>query len=346
MSRSKPLFLQFQPLIMRNYHFSTLLGLTATVALCAPRPVQAAVFNYDYNDNLKFISSRPIDSSNTLDFEGSPSENQGAVGFYNLDPAAPDHGHVEIGLNSRGTAPPPIPNNAPYYTSGAPESPLPSNGATRTSTFDGITTGFTTFNSYLKNNGIPVSNIGFEFGQKSGLDFKQTWNLGSDTRGVDWSANPNSPIEERIYRANPNNVQISLFDGTIRIINLGYSNLYSVEDYGATTEFKDDFESNFTDVVTAKKVPGLDSLDDGLADAFLQDVTASGGGVQVFSEQLGSSGVEFSSGNGYGALNISFPTELRAGPIAEVPEPSSVLGLLIVGAWGAVSSLKKQKIAR
>lgn len=332
---------------MRTYHLSTLLGLTATVALCAPRPVQAAAFNYDYNDNLKFISTQPIDSSNTLDFQGSPSDNQGAVGFYNLDPAAPDHGHVEIGLNSRGTALPPIPNNAPYYTSGAPGSPqVPPTSATRTSTFDGTTTGFTTFNSYLKDNGIPASNIGFDFGQKSGLDFTKTWNLGSDTRGVDWSASPNTPIEERIYRANPNNVQISLFDGKTKIIDLGYSNLYSVEDYGAKPTFDDDFESNFTDVVTAKKVPGLDTLDDGLADAFLKDVNAAGGGVQVVSEQLGSPDIQFPTGNGYGILNISFPTELRAGTIAEVPEPSSALGLLIVGAWGAVSYLKKHKIAR
>ncbi|MBR8840327.1 MAG: hypothetical protein DSM106950_41650 [Stigonema ocellatum SAG 48.90 = DSM 106950] len=324
---------------MRNYHFSTLLGLTTTFAVSAPLTAQAATINYNY-DPLQFITERPIASNNILNFYGDPSQNQGFTPFYNLDPSAPDHGHREIGLNSRRDAPI---NNAPYYGTGRQGSPEePPSDATRMASLTG-SIGFPTFSSYLTNNGISLSDIGFAFGQKSDRNFNQTWNLGSDTFGVDWVADPNSPVEQRIYRANPDDVQIGLYNGTDKIVDFGYSDFYSVLDYGLTASANDDFEGNFINPVKATKVSGLNSLENGLADAFLQDVTASGGGVQFVNEVLGIQDVDFATGNGYGIFRIPFAVEVRAVPIKAVPEPSLAWGSLMFVTLMAISHLKKQQ---
>lgn len=327
---------------MRNYQLATLLGLTTTLTLGVHSSVQAATLNYDYNQ-LSFISSRPIESNHVLNFYGDTSDNQGFAPFYNLDSSALDHGHREIGLNSRKDAPI---NNAPYYGTGRQGSPeQPASGATRTATLT-ESTSFSSFSNYLTNNGIPLSNIGFVFGQKSDRSFTQTWNLGSDTRGVDWSASPDSPREERIYKANPNDVEIALVDGTNKILDLGYSNFYSVEDYGSSPSPNDDFEGNFTDILKPTEVSGLDALDKGLADAFLKDVTTDGGGIQFVNENYGVLDVDLAQGNGYGIFRLPFPIELRAVPLKAVPEPSSVLEILMFGALVAVFRLKRQKTNR
>lgn len=293
---------------MRINHVSTLLVLTTTVAsLYAPSPVQAATFDYDYNQ-LQFIPSQPIESNIFLDLNALPSENQGFTPFYNLDPSALDHGHVEIGLNSRRDF---IINNAPYYGTGRQGSPEePPSGATRTATLMGSSS-FSTFSSYLTNNGVLLSDIGFVFGQKSDRSFNTTWNLGSDTLGIDWFADPNTPLEERIYKANPDDVEIALYNGTTKIVDFGYSNFYSVIDYGSTPLFEDDFEGNFTDPVTAAKVPGLAGLEEGLAEAFLKDVNAGGGKIQLVNESYGVLDVDFATGNGYGIFRLPFPLQIR-----------------------------------
>ncbi|MCC5653337.1 hypothetical protein LC609_26800 [Nostoc sp. XA013] len=91
---------------MHTYFLSTILGLT-TVSICISLPVQAATFNYD---QLKNISSRPINSENHLTFSGEPFQEQGYTVFSNLNPTSLDSGHRLINLNGLG--------NAPYYVTG------------------------------------------------------------------------------------------------------------------------------------------------------------------------------------------------------------------------------------
>lgn len=309
------------------------LGLTATVALSAPLSAQAASFNFD---QLQNISSRPIESAYTLGLLGVPSENQGYSAFFNLDSSALDFGHRDISLNASG-------NGAPYYATGRQGSPeQPPNGATRTSTLTEVG-GFPTLSSFLTSNGISSSNLGFSFGQKSDRNFTKTWNLGEDKLGQDWFASPNSKIEERIYTANPDDVEFFLSYGTDKIVTLGYSNLYSVLDYGATTQLSDDIDIAFTDPIKATKVSGLNPFADALANAFLEDVSAAGGGVQVVIEDNDVDDSNFTTGNGFGIINLPFLGSIRAVPGVKVPEPSSLLGLLMFGVLGAVPYLKKSK---
>ncbi|MEQ8971998.1 MAG: PEP-CTERM sorting domain-containing protein [Coleofasciculus sp. C1-SOL-03] len=317
---------------MPNHHLSIVLGLTATAAVCLPLPVQAASFNFD---SLPNISSRPIESNHKLNFFGDPSQNQGYTAFFKL-PLFSDCSYQEISKNSPG-------NPAPCYTTGRPRSPEePASGATRSATLnDGI--GFSNFFSYLTHNTIPLNSIGFSYGQKSDRDFTDTWSLGAGVPGQDWFASEDSTLEERIYQANPDDVEIVMTYGTSPLINFGYSPIYTVFDYGATTQTDDDFEAGFTEPVNASKVAGLNPLAAGLADAFLQDVALGGGSVQLFIEDRGIEDVNLTTGNGYNVIRLPFPASLRAVPSVAVPEPASGLGLLLLGALGAVFHRKKQR---
>ncbi|AUB44003.1 hypothetical protein COO91_10217 (plasmid) [Nostoc flagelliforme CCNUN1] len=315
---------------MRTHHISIFLGLTTSVAVVVHLPVQAATFNFD---QLQYIPSRPIDSAYRLNLLGTPSEKQGYSAFFNLDSSAPDYGHRDISLNASG-------NGAPYYTTGRQGSPeVPSSGATRTANVTEIA-GFPSLSSYLTSNGIAPSNLGFGYGQKSDLSFTTTWNLGEDKLGQDWFASPTSKIEERIYKANSDDVELFLSYGTNKIVSFGYSNIYSALDYGATTQLFDDIDVAYTDPIKAIKVSELDPFADALADAFLQDIAVAGGGVQVVIEDNVVDDSNFVTGNGFGVINLRFIGSLRA---VAIPESSSVLGLLMFGALGAVSCFKKRK---
>ncbi|MBD1836183.1 PEP-CTERM sorting domain-containing protein [Cyanobacteria bacterium FACHB-472] len=317
---------------MPTHHLSIFLGLTATATVYAPLPAQAVTFNFD---QVKNISSRPIDSAYTLNFLGLPSENQGYSAFFNLDPSAPDFGHRDISMNASG-------NGAPYYVTGRQASPEePPTGATKTSTVMKIA-GFPVLSNYLTSNGITLSNIGISLGQKSGKDFTQTWNLGDDVLGKDWFASSDSTIEERIYTADPEDVELFLSYGTTKVVSFGYSDIYSVLDYGATKFLSDDIDLAFTDPTTAMKLAGLDPFADAFANAFLEDVAAAGGGVQLVIEDNEVDDSNFRIGNGFGIINLKALGSLRAVSIASVPEPTSTLGLLMFGALGAVSYLKKR----
>lgn len=328
---------------MRNYHLSTFLGLTATMTIFAPRPVQAATLtspDIDYSQ-LQLIKSKPIVSSNSLSLQGYLSDHQGVAGFYNLDPSALDHGHKQISLNSRQNA---AINNAPYYINGRPGSPeVPSSNATRTSSVNGVT-GFLNFSSYLTSHKISPELIGYNFGQKNAQDFTKIWNLGSDQLGVDWYANPNTPVEERIYKANPKYFSSGLYYGTKKIVDFGYSNLNVVLDYKSNQEQISDTEADYTNPAKPTKMFGLSSVEDDLANAFLQDVNDAGGGIQLVFDGSGSvNNIEFKTSNGYGTfLESRSVGDLRVVPLKSVPENSS-LAPLIFGAFMTFSWIKKNK---
>ncbi|MEM9925347.1 MAG: hypothetical protein AAF915_16610 [Cyanobacteria bacterium P01_D01_bin.50] len=331
---------------MRTKHISALLGLAPLVSfVLAPTPVKAATFGTDFDvvnidfdfEQLRFIESRPIESDVLLEFQGLPSEDEGFVAFFNQDPNAPDRGHTLLPLNSRVDIPG-VPDNAPYYGAGRQASPEdPSTNATRTASLVNGT-GFSNFGNYLADNGIGVSDIGFAFGQKQDRDFRQTWNLGNDILGEDWFATEDSTISENIYRANPNDVELGLFNGTTKIVNFSYSDYYAVVDYGPTTFFQDDIESNFTDPLRVNKVSGLSELNEGLADAFIEDVFAAGNRVQVVNSFDGDDLLQ-RTGDGFDIFVLPFPLELR---VVSVPEKSLTWGLLMFGVLAAISKRKKQ----
>ncbi|BAZ33983.1 hypothetical protein NIES4074_64970 (plasmid) [Cylindrospermum sp. NIES-4074] len=315
---------------MRTHLFSTIFGLT-TVVICISPSVQAATFNYD---QLKNISSRPINSENRLTFSGEPFQNQGYTVFSNLNPTSLDSGHPVINLNGLG--------NAPYYVTGRQGSPeVPPTSATRATSLNEIA-GFPTFSSYLKNNGILLDSVGFVFGQKSDRDFTKTWNLGDDHLGKDWFASPDSSIEEKIYKANPNDVEIFLSLGTQKIISFGYSDIYAAIDYGSTKLVSDDSDVAFTDPMTLEKLTGLDPVGDALANAFLEDIAASGGKAQLVHEEYQPDESNLLIGNGFGGINLRFGASIRVVGATPIPEPSFGLGLLMFVAFNAIYYLKKQ----
>lgn len=346
-------------LTMRTYYLSTLLALTSTVGIYAPLPVQAQsttcnplppgstptinVRDPDATSYFPNLPVQPIDSEYRLQTTGNPSiaapfGNQGFAAFSNRAAQAPDSGHCDISRNAGGFG-------APYYVTARPGSPeFPPSGATRATTVTEVI-GFPTLSSYLSDNEISPTSIGFNFTQKSDRSFTDTWNLGDDVLGEDWFATPDSTLEERIYGADPDDVQLSLSYGTIPIIDLGYTPLYSTLDYGSTKEVKDDFEVNFTAPTVPTKVSGLDPSVDALADALLADVADAGGSLQVvLATTLIIDESRPNTGNGFNTLLFSFPADIRA--VETVPEPSSALGILALGALGAVSYLKKQKNKR
>ncbi|MEC4812537.1 MAG: hypothetical protein SAK29_04575 [Scytonema sp. PMC 1069.18] len=315
---------------MATKRLSILLGLTTAVTVGASLPVRAATFDFD---QLQNISSRPIDSDDRLSLLGEVEQNQGYTAFFNRDRSAPDGGHADISLNASG-------NGAPYYVTGRQGSPEdPPSGATRTSSVTDIA-GFPTLSSFLSSNGISFNSLGVSLGQKSDRAFTETWNLGEDKLGQDWFASPDSTIEERIYTANPNAVEFFLSYGNTKIVDFGYSDLYSVLDYGPTTVVSDDIDLAFGDPVRVKKVAGLNPFEDALATAFLQDVDAAGGGVQLYIDDRNVSDQNIALGNGFFAINLRFVGDLRAVP---VPEPTSVIALLMFGTLGAVSYVRQTK---
>ncbi|WP_341529625.1 hypothetical protein WKK05_10095 [Nostoc sp. UHCC 0302] len=317
---------------MSNYKLSIFIGLTTAVAAVVPLPAQAVSFNYD---SAKNISARPIASNDKLFFFGTPSDNQGYTAFFNLNPNAPDRGHTENALNSPG-------NIAPYYTTGRDNSPeQPPSGATRSATLQSVTAGFSNFYNYLNSNNLPLSDIGFSYGQKSDRPFTSTWNLGEDKEGKNWFGGKKTTLEERIYTANPDDVELYLTYGNTKILNLGYTPFYSLLEYGATPLPADDSEAILTDPFSVSKANGLDSLTAGLADAFLKDVDSAGGALQIVYEDAQVEDVGFTTGNGFGVIRIRFPLSLNA--VQKVPESSTILGLLMFGALITVSRLKKQK---
>lgn len=312
---------------MRNSCLSLFLGLTATTVVLTPMTVEAASFDYD---RLEFLSTRPIESNDVLSFYGDQSQNEGYVVFSNEDPNAPDSGFISNGLNATFTS---------YYTTGRQGSPETS-GATRSASLENITTGFPNFFKYLNSNNIPLSSIGFGYGQKSDRDFTKTWNLGEKELGQDYFARPDSTIQETLYQASSDDVEIFLSYGTTKIVDFGYSDASVVSpNDNPSTSFEGNLNVFLLDPVPASKVAGLDSLASGLADAFLQDVAAAGGSVQFVSEDTlepaDISGPIFN--NGYQIFALSLPIEVRA-----VPEPSSTLGLLMFGALGAVAFMKRK----
>jgi hypothetical protein len=316
-------------------HFALLLGLTTagTATLLAPLPTRAASCEtgdlFDFS-SIQFIATRPIASNNCLRLFGKRTDPtpQGFVGY--------GAGHTETSLNSPG-------NPAPYYAAGIDFSPENVPGATRAATLLNNITGFSNFATFLTNNSINVDRIGFSFGPKNG-DFTKSWNLGNDINGENYFSSPTSSLEERIYAANPKEVESFLLLDNTKILSFGYSDIYSFLEYGATTAPDDDSEAIISDPFSVSKVAGLLGEFDGLANAFLVDVGSNK--VQLVSEDAAVVPDDVFIDPSIGPLNpvvsIQFPLQLR---IVSTPEPSVTLGLMSLGII-AVGCRLKNKIRK
>lgn len=320
---------------MSMRHFALLLGLTTagTATLLAPLPTRAASCEtgdlFDFS-SIQFIATQPIASNNCLRLFGKRTDPtpQGFVGY--------GAGHTETSLNSPG-------NPAPYYAAGIDFSPENVPGATRSATLLNNITGFSNFATFLTNNSINVDRIGFSFGPKNG-DFTKSWNLGNDINGENYFSSPTSSLEERIYAANPKEVESFLLLDNTKILSFGYSDIYSFLEYGATTAPDDDSEAIISDPFSVSKVAGLLGEFDGLANAFLVDVGSNK--VQLVSEDAAVVPDDVFIDPSIGPLNpvvsIQFPLQLR---IVSTPEPSVTLGLMSLGII-AVGCRLKNKIRK
>jgi hypothetical protein len=283
---------------------------------------------------LQILPPLPSENSaNRIDFFGEISEKEGNVAFSSLEPSARDYGHIEISKNAVGF-------NSSYYVTGRERSPEPLNQSVRSGSVTGVS-GYSSFNNYLTSNGIALKDIGFGFSPKSDRSVTQTWNLGDDILGKDWYGSPDLTLQELIYRADPDDVEFSLFYKTTKIVDFSYSDIFVAADEGPTTSFEDDDFFIFTNPITATKEIGLGQLENSLADTFLQDVAALGGKVRViWNGSLKS--FDFITTDSYGVQYFSIPGSIQ--PVADsvsVPEPSYTPGILALGLTGGVFFAKK-----
>lgn len=322
---------------MHTRYISLLLGMTttATVTMVSSIPVRAASGSceagdlFDF-DSIEFINTRPIQSNNCLRLFGeregaNDPDPQGFVGY--------GRAHMEMSLNSPG-------NPAPYYASGIDFSPENLPGARQAATLLDDITGFTNFENFLTSNSISADRIGFSFGPKD-RDFSKSWNLGEDINGQNYFASPTSTLEERIYTANPNEVESFLLLDDEKFITFDYSNIYSFLEYGGSTAADDDSEAIISDPFGASKVGGLDGLSNAASDAFFADL--GNNQIQLLSEDVGVVPDFVSVSDPLGPfdpiVSIRFPVQLR---IASVPEPSITFGLLGVSFLAFGSRFKKK----
>jgi len=302
------------------------LGLATAIVVTVPINVQAQIFDYD---RLEFLETRPLSANGTLFFFGDQNQNEGFVGYSNLDRNAPDAGHIGFrgDLNSR------------YYATGREHSP-DTTGATRSATLESLTN-FPNLMNYLNDNNIPLSGLGYGFGQKEGLSVTQAVNLGEDILGQDWFGRTGSPVEEFIYRANPQVVEYYLLYQNTKIVNLGYSDIFvAAADDNLGTIFGNP-NVFFTNPTVPSKFTGLDGITAGIADAFLQDVAAGGGKIQQVSEDiLDPEDFSVAINQGFEIFNFSFPIEIR---IVSTPEPSSIVALIVLTGGGIVSRIRQHQ---
>ncbi|MGK7963098.1 PEP-CTERM sorting domain-containing protein [Crocosphaera sp.] len=326
---------------MSHRYLSVLFGLTATATATITPSLPASAMSmacesgelFDYS-TVQFINTRPIHSNNCLRLFGNRTDSsvQGFVGY--------GAGHIETSLNSPG-------NNAPYYAAGidfSPENLVNPTGATRSATLLDNITGFSNFANFLTANSIDVGRVGFSFGPNDGI-FTNSWNLGDDINGQNYFSSTDSSLEERIYSANPDEVDSFLLLDETKIVSFGYSDIYSFLEYGESTSPDDDSEAIISDPFSVSKVSGLSGEFDGLADAFVADVGK--GLVQLVSEDEGDVLESVFVDGSIGALNpvlsIQFPVQLR---IVSVPEPTVTFGLFSLGLMAAGSHLKKKNRSR
>lgn len=296
----------------------------------------------------QFPLELPEISTSRLNLVGNHADGFGITGYRNAVTGQPNSGHVVTGViqNAPDTAPPPHPPvaldyYADYYISGRSSAPFYDAGSPAAAAATSAT-GMTHLTTYLTVNTLSFNSVRFDFGAVGGAaNLQNSWNLGADSFGNEWTGNMASPIENRIYAANSGQVETYLLFNAERIVNFGYSNLYEIINYGPTSGPGDDSIQAYSDAVSATIVPGLAGEALGVAEAFLADVAAGGGSVQLYFDTFQAAAYtdtpQFYVDTNYLAANYDF-----SGSIMIVPEPSA-WGVW-VGVFGAMAALGRRRI--
>lgn len=179
-----------------------------------------------------------------------------------------------------------------YLIAGRDSGPSPST-ATAFGKGNGSVSGMANLSDALTNQAKTFFNLGLSSGPL--VDFDLSWNLGSDTNalnpatgavtgtlGVDsnWAGWTGSDIEERFYSADPSDVYYYLTLDDTPIVSFSYADIYMVIEYN-NSGLADDVIWGYTGIMTPSIMGGLDGTQTAVANGFLSDVAANGGGVRV-----------------------------------------------------------------
>jgi hypothetical protein len=302
-------------------------SVTLAIALLGGASVPAtAQFGFDL----------PADSGTSLQFAGDPnSATNGIMGFHWLATGQVDSGHLVEGVIQNAPVsgfPSPYRYRADYYIADyghGPYSGSEFDPAARSTGHQNMVN----FDAAMVNNGMNYNDISFYFGPAEGQPLTSTWNLGTDTLGVEWFGDLNSPLEERIYSANPAEVVVGLSVLGTPFITFGYSDLYEIINYGATTATNDDTIQAYSDPVLAYAADELGAIQQELADAFLADVALGGGAVQLRFDTVQPASYIAGPGMDWVVAEYSFGGSVQV--VSAVPEPETYAGIfsLLIGGF-------------
>lgn len=256
--------------------------------------------------------SYPPQSAQYLTF--SSSATQGTVGFNQTGKfagAGNGKGHLITSSNVYPAGSP-----APYYLTGRERAPqtTPGDATAQVS----AVAGFSNFTAAMQSLGLVLSDFKFNYGQR-GTNCTQTWNLEADTLDTDYWLSPASTVEERVYRAQPDQVEMLITYQNTPWIYLSYSPLFWTVDY-ATVSALDDVTKCFSNPMQATPASNLSGAALATAQAFLQDVGSGGflqarfDGIQPATQQTFRKGYEGGNYSFTGKLQLVSPPTLRMSP--------------------------------
>ncbi|MGN6555132.1 MAG: hypothetical protein ACTHLW_15600 [Verrucomicrobiota bacterium] len=256
--------------------------------------------------------SYPPQSAQYLTF--SSSATQGTVGFNQtgtLAGAGNGMGHLITSSNAY-----PAGSIAPYYLTGR-ERPPQTTSVDATAQASAVA-GFSNFTAAVQSLGLVLGDFKFNYGQR-GTNYTQTWNLETDTFDTDYWLSPASTVEERVYRAQPDQVEMLITYQNTPWIYLSYSPLFWTVDYTSVSAL-DDVTKCFSNPMRATPASNLSGAALATAQAFLQDLGNGGflqarfDGIQPAAQQTFLKGFEGGNYSFTGKLQlVSVPT-LRMSP--------------------------------
>lgn len=175
---------------------------------------------------------------------------------------------------------------------------------------------------FTDNPGLSKSLLRLRFGPTGAQS--TTWNLGADINGTNYSASAGSPIEDRIYAADPGAVEAALYYNTTKLLTFGYSAMYMIINYQPAP----DTVQAYSDGVSYAAVGGLTGTNHSLAAAIVSDFNAGGGLAQLRFDSI-QNATRLDAGGVLGAYGLFSFT----GTVQAVPEPGTLL-LSVLGVGG------------